>query len=197
MKSKLVLACAIVGMSSFAQAGIAVFSGTLTTTDPVFNRPSSATALSGVGTAVAYDTYTFVADVAPYSISVDATAGGLGSATGLDSYAFVYSTFNPATPLAGLLAGDDDWPDPDGAGPISSFDGSLIPSSGSFGSATTSTVLTLTPGNTYTVVVGSFDNATVATGVGPYTLTITGAVVPEPTSAALLGAAALIRRRRA
>lgn len=198
MKKQLFFACAFAATASLANAGVIAVSGALTTTDPVYNRLSSATSLSGVGNAVAYDTYTFTADTAPYSVVIDATAGGTGSATGLDSYAFIYSTFNPATPLVGLVGADDDWVDPDGAGPISGFDGSQIPSSGSFGPGTTASVLTLTPGATYTVVVTAFDNATLATGLGPYTLTITGAVVPEPaTASAMIAAGALLRRRRA
>ncbi len=197
-KFSVLAAASLIGSAAIAQAGVLTVSGALTSTDPVYNRLSSATSLSGVGTAVAYDTYTFTADTGPYSVQVDATAGGVGSATGLDSYVFVYTTLTPATPIAGLVGGDDDWPDPDGAGPISAFDGSLLPSSGSFGPGTTTSVLTLTPGNTYTVVVTAFDNATLADGLGPYTLTVNGAVIPEPVSmSAIAGAALLLRRRRA
>jgi hypothetical protein len=194
------VAGSLAAASSFAQT--LSFTGALTSSDPVFNRPSSTTALSSIGTAVAYDTYTFVAAAGPYSIIGDYTAGGLGSPTGLDGYLFLYAgAFNPASPLLNLAAADDDWPDPDGAGPISQFDGSLIPSTGSFGPLTTTTTLTLVPGATYTLVVTAFDNATFATGLGPYTVTITGAVPEAGTYAMMLAGlgalGAVLRRRRA
>ncbi|MBC7941962.1 MAG: PEP-CTERM sorting domain-containing protein [Chitinophagaceae bacterium] len=193
------LAGCVAATSSFGQT--LIFTGELTSADPVFNRPTSTTALSITGTAVAYDVYTFVASAAgPYSITGNYTAGGVGSPTGLDGFLFLYAgTFNPATALVNLAAADDDWVDPDGAGPISAFDGSAIPSTGSFGPLTTTTTLSLVPGATYRLVVSGFSNATVATGLGPYTLTVVGAV-PEASTYAMmlagLGALGLARCRQ-
>lgn len=195
MFRKVSLLLALTASASSASAAVVTFSGALTTTDPTFNRPSGVAALS-TSTTAAYDTYTFVADAAgPYSVSGDYTAGGVGSA-GLDGFLFLYApTFVPATPLVGLLAADDD-NDPDGAGAGTTLDGSLIPSTGAFGPATTTSVLTLVPGTTYTLVVASFGNNTAAGAVGPYTVTVTGAV-PEPASmSAVAGLAAFALRRR-
>lgn len=190
----------LVSVAGEAMGTSVVFTGTLDTSDPLFNRPTSATALSAVGTAVAYDVFTFTAEATgPYSVVGDYTAGGIGSATGLDGYLLIYTSFNPASALANLVAGDDDWPDPDGAGPLSIFDGSLIPSSGSYGPGTTTSVLNLIGGTTYTLVVTAFDNATGTdpNRFGPYTVTVNGAI-PAPGGAALLGGLALctVRRRR-
>ena len=189
-----------------ARAGVVSYTGALTGTDPTFNRPVSTTTLSGVGTAVAYDTDTFVADTAgPYSIAGDYTAGGVGTAAGLDGYLFLYApafvpAFVPATPLLNLVAAEDDF-DPDGtAGPAVGGDGSLIPSSGAYGPATSATTLTLTPGVPYTPVVSSFYNTTATNGLGAYTVTISGAAtgVPEPIAlaAGAAGAVGLPGRRR-
>lgn len=189
MRSNLLVLVTALAAASSAHAAVVVFSGALTATDPTFNRPSGVGSLSGVGTAVAYDTYTFTAAAAgPYSVNSSYVAGGL------DGYLFVYSpTFNPAAGLTNLKAADDD-----GTG----LTDSLIPDAdnGAYGPAVTSaTVLTLTPGATYVVVQAAFDNATLADGLGPYTITITGAAVPEPTTLAALSSIAAfgLRRRRA
>lgn len=194
-----VAVCAACLWAHTALGAVVVFNGDLTAGDPTFNRPTSVSVLSSVGTAVAYDTYAFVADaVGPYSVNGDYAAGGLGSNLGLDGYLLLYSpSFNPASPLTNLVAADDD-NDADGGGPLTAFDGSLIPSTASYGPGTTASVLTLNPGQSYTVVVAAFDNATVATGLGPYTLTITG-VVPEPSmliGLSLAGCAMACYRRR-
>ena len=103
---------------------VIVFNGELTAADPTYNRPSSTTSLSGVGTAVAYDTYSFVASAGPYSVDGNYGAGIL------DGYLFLYNpSFAPGSALTNLIAADDD-NDPDGAGPLGSLNGSLIPSSG-------------------------------------------------------------------
>ncbi|MCX7099412.1 MAG: PEP-CTERM sorting domain-containing protein [Methylococcales bacterium] len=213
MFSKLLpIVAALALLPATASAGIINFSGTLDASDPTFHRASSASQLSAFGTAVAYDTYQFIADAAgPYSISVDATAGGLGNAVGLDPFIYLYSSFNPSSPLANLVGADDDWLDPDGAGPITVGDGSLLASTQSFGSGVTHTVvggfvtqsvLNLIGGTTYTLLISSFNNANVSTGLGSYTATITGgtslagASVPEPSTLALLAPLGLWLSRR-
>jgi uncharacterized protein (TIGR03382 family) len=94
---------------------------------------------------------------------------------------------------------DDDWADPDGAGPISTLDGSQIPSTGSYGPGTTTSSLNLVAGTNYTLVIAAFDNAsgTSANRFGPYTITVNGAV-PTPGAVSLFGlsAVAMLRRRR-
>jgi hypothetical protein len=103
--NRAVALAALVAASGTVSAATLTFNGALSATDPTFNRPTSATALSGVGTAVAYDVFTFTADVTgPYSVIGDYTAGGVGSATGLDGYLYIYTAFNPAAGLANLVA---------------------------------------------------------------------------------------------
>ncbi|MCX7099411.1 MAG: PEP-CTERM sorting domain-containing protein [Methylococcales bacterium] len=205
MFSKLLpIVAALALLPATASAGIINLSGTLDAFDPTFNRPSSPANLSNLATAVAYDIYQFIADAAgPYSISVDATASGLGNGIGFDPYILLYSDFNPGAPLANLVGADDEWPDPDGLGPISAGDGALLGgSSGSYGTGVSGTVLNLIAGTTYTLVITASNNASQPTGLGSYTATITGgtslagASVPEPSTLALLAPLGLWLSRR-
>lgn len=85
-----------------AQADTFTLTGTLSLTDATFNRPLTLTSLSGVGTAVHYDVFTF-SGVEPGLYSF------LSTSTGFDNYTLLYAgTFNAATPLVNLVAVNDD-----------------------------------------------------------------------------------------
>ena len=151
----------------------ATFAGATDADDSTFNRPTTCGALSGVGTAVAFDT-----------VNITNTSGSSGNITvfseesagvcaNIDSFFALYSTFNPATPLAGCLAVDDDA----GVGFCSRL------------------VFPLAAGETRTVVVAAFDNASDPAGLFPYVINFTGTTgtpgggttitpVPIPSSAA-------------
>jgi hypothetical protein len=153
----------------------ATFTGALDPDDSTFNRPVSCTGLSGVGTAVAFDTINITnTSGSPGNITVfsEETAGACGT---IDSFFGLYSTFTPATPLAGCLAVDDDA----GVGNCSQL------------------VFPLLAGETRTVVVTAFDNAALATGLFPYQINFTGTTgtpgggaiitpVPVPTATAIV-----------
>ena len=99
---------AIAGVALASQAAFAApisFSGELTASDPRFNRPLSATLLSSVGTDVAYDVYDFhVSANGVYSIESTSF-----NAPGSDTFLYLYQgTFNSGSPLANLLAFNDD-----------------------------------------------------------------------------------------
>ncbi|KQS04956.1 hypothetical protein ASG11_12420 [Sphingomonas sp. Leaf357] len=124
---------------------------------PVFNRPTTLTSTSAVGTAVAYNTFLF-----------SPLAGGsytflLTSTTALyDPFLALYAgAFNPASPLTNLVAFNDD------------LSGSLTQSGFTF---------TLDPSVTYTAVITGFDNQ----DFGTYNLTIATAAVPEPATWGLM-----------
>jgi len=175
-------------LASSAHAGAFAleFAGSLTNTDPTFNRPAApGDALSGTGTAVAYDTYQFIANPSgPYVVQANY------SGTLTDGYLLLYRpSFNPASSLVNLQAGNDD-----GSG----FSDSVLPDASSagadFGPETAGTTLNLTPGGLYTIVVSGFNNQ----NFGDYTIGVTGgSLVPEPTTLAVLsGAAVLLLKRR-
>lgn len=134
------------------------FSGSITLSDPVFNRPVTLASLSSVGTAVHYDAYTFVG-ITPGAYNF-AMVSRPAPAT-FDTFLALYAGgFNPAAPLTNLVALNDD------------LAGSLTSSGFSF---------TLAAGTAYTLVSTAFSN----TGVGDYTTSMTP--VPEPASYALMG----------
>jgi hypothetical protein len=155
-----------------------IYTGSLASTDPVFNRPSGLASLSGVGTAVYHDAQ-------PFYVGTSGTYVFEQRSTAIDSYFFIYSpTFNAASPLTSLIALDDD-------GGVAAGD-SLI-------------TLSLTAGVQYYFVNSSFDNAEVgdytvlgaAANPGLVTLGVIG--VPEPTTLFAIcaaGAMGLARRRR-
>lgn len=164
-------------------------SGALSGNEPTFNRPSSLTTLSAIGTSVYYDVQEFVVGTTgSYTIA---------NASGYDSYLFLYSgAFNASSPLTGLTALNDE------TGNVlrSSSFAPIDPDEGSGGTALVTA--TLTAGTKYYLVTSSYDNG--QTGnyinayVGPGAIQFTNPV-PEPASmvALGLGAAALLRRRRA
>lgn len=166
-----------------------------TTGGPTFNRPSSMTTLSGVGTNVNYQVQPFwVLGSGQYVMETR----GL---THPDTYILVYGPgWNPATPLVDLINGDDDY---SGAfslltGSGTGFASSRIASGDSSNFNTGG--LNLTANVQYYAVVTSFDNGE----VGTYEAAIGGVdkvrlgIVPEPGTMVALGAglAALAARRR-
>ena len=181
------LAIAAVALASQAAfAAPVTFSGALTATDPVFNSPFSATALTTVGTAVAYDVYSFyVSANGAYSIE----ALGFLSANA-DSFLAVYKdAFNRTSPLTNLVAFDDD----SGVSALS-----LINTT--FTSGTQYFLIFTSYGNgQYGSYNGVFNTVSGGGQVSLGTLAVPGQV-PEPGSLALLGLAALglgVARRRA
>ena len=85
----------------------ATFTAALDLDDSTFNRPVSCGSLSGVGTAVAYDTITITnasSGVANFIVFTSMVGGG-ACAGAPDTFLVVYdTTFNPASPLTGCLA---------------------------------------------------------------------------------------------
>ena len=181
-----VLSTLTLASSAHAGAFALEFTGSLTNTDPVFNRPASpGNVLSAEGTAVAYDTFQFIANPSgPYFVQ----ANYFGTLD--DGFLLLYRpSFNPAMPLVDLQAGNDDG---------DSFLNSLLPDAASagadFGPETVGLTLNLTPGGLYTIVVSGFGNE----DFGDYNIGVLGgSLVPEPTTLAILsGAAALLLKRR-
>ena len=108
-----VAAAAFVSHAAFAAP--VDFSGTLTASDPTFNRPLSLATLSSVGTSAVYDLYGFhVSAAGVYSIEA-LSFGGTGGAGSDTFFALYRSAFNPAAPLSNLVQVDDD----SGVGPLS------------------------------------------------------------------------------
>lgn len=174
---------AFIAQTAFAAP--VTISGALTASDPTFNRPSSLTVLSPVGTNVAYDVYSFnVTEAGAYSFESTSF-----SAVDSDTYAFIYqNVFNASSPTTNLVALDDDGGD------------------GSLSLVTTP----LQAGIQYFLVFTSFYNGDFGSYTGVFnTVSGTGQVVlgnvtadvPEPGSIALivlaLAGMTMLRRRAA
>lgn len=90
--------------------------GTLTLADPTFNRPTTCSGLSGVGTAVHHDVIPFTVSAAgTITLSLDSADGGSitpngSGGVGPDTFLVLYGAggFSPASPLANCLAVNDD-----------------------------------------------------------------------------------------
>ncbi|MBD8529598.1 MULTISPECIES: PEP-CTERM sorting domain-containing protein [unclassified Massilia] len=184
------LKLAIAGIALASQAAFAApvsFSGELTASDPKFNRPFTTNALSGAGTNVAYDLYSFhVSANGIYSMETTSF-----NSSPSDTFLALYQgAFNAASPLANLLTVDDD----SGAGSLSLINQALQANNQYF------LVVTSYNNNQFGTYTGRFDTVS---GGGQVTL---GALVvnqvPEPGTLALLplaalGAALARRRKRA
>jgi len=141
------------GVNNVVPLGTTTYSATVTAA-PTFNRPTSCTTLSGVGTAVGFHVQQFTV-----SASGSYTAGMTASTfSDADGFAIIYqNAFTPATPLVNCVALDDD------AGP------------GNFPLVTA----TLNAGTQYFLVTTTFANGVTGdftnTLDGPGTVTLVGA----------------------
>ncbi|MBD8529599.1 MULTISPECIES: PEP-CTERM sorting domain-containing protein [unclassified Massilia] len=170
---------AIAGVVLASQAAFAApvtISGELTVSDPKFNRPLSATLLSGVGTNVAYDVFGFYVS-ANGTYSIESTSF---SAQGSDTFLYVYQgAFNASSPLTNLLAYDDD----SGVGSLSLINQALQAGNQYF------LVFAAYYNNDFGTYTGRFDTVS---GGGQVSLgTLVTNQVPEPSTLALLPLAAL------
>ncbi len=130
--------------------------GALDGDDSTYNRLTGAACgtVSGVGTAVFYDTITITNNsLGTASFTAETSdPGAPGVCPSIDTYMTAYSTFVPATPAANCLATDDD----SGAGFCSRL------------------TFTLARGASATLVVTSFDNG----ATFPYQVNFTGTTGP-------------------
>lgn len=168
-----IVACLALSVSAFAEkqhddseyqvtGDRVVITGSLTTSSPTYNRTLStgtadpncnATAsLSGVGTAVYYETHCVtVTNSNPIEVAVDDVATTIG-----DTFMALYcDPFDPANSQANLVIADDDG----GVGLYSAF--------------TLSDNVTLTPGNNYWLVLTTYSNG----NTGDYTINTSDNVV--------------------
>ena len=177
-------------------------SGAFTANDPAFNRPSSLTSLSGVGTSVKYQVREFY--VTASSTYVAEMASVAFASGGVDTYLLIYAnSFNAASPLTNLVGISDDFTGTFTVlpGPFGSAVGAAGTGSSGTGANPASRIsTTLTAGVQYFAVLTTFDNGE----VGPWYLGIGGGqgqvvagAVPEPMTMTVLalGAVAALRRR--
>lgn len=173
----------------FAIPGIAAAQASLlwsgdTSNGPTFNRASGLASLSGVGTAVRYQTQGFTV-TASGAYTFEALYTG-----GQDGYIHLYqNSFDPSNALTNLIALDDDYT---GAFTVLSGSGTGLDASQSAG-------VNLSTGVSYIAVVTGFANTDFGTynaGIGGGPGDVVADVVPEPATMTVLGLAALAAARR-
>jgi hypothetical protein len=145
---------------NYAGGTPATFTGATDADDSVYNRATTCAALSGVGTAAAYDTITVTntqPGVADFVVT-SSLPGGAVCGNANDTFFTLYSTFNPAAPLTGCLAINDDI---SGAANRCSRLAFSVP-----------------PGETRVLVVAGFNNAA-DTGLFDYEISFGGTVPVE------------------
>jgi hypothetical protein len=181
----------MLGLSQVALAVDVPFSGTLSVSDPTYNRTlggNPPTGLSGVGSAVTYDVLPFYVTASSTYVAETLSANftlPTGAFSADDTFITIYQTaFNPAAALTNAIIADDD---------------------GGGGSGLSLATKALTAGTQYYLVVTSFTNGQLGdytghlnstTGVGQVVL---GAVPELPTSAMMLlslGAVGALTRAR-
>jgi len=193
MNKFMLVAIAVTAVAS-ANAANLLWTGD-TTGQPVFNRPSSMTGLSGLGTAVRFQ-------VQPFYVTASGSYTFEVLSAGWDTYALGYGAgWNPAAALTGLLNGDDDY-----SGAFSVLPGSgggLNASQIRTGQASNFAPggLNLTANTQYYAVVTGFENTDFGSfeaGIGGGPGDVVAGAVPEPFSMVAMGAGllALARRRR-
>ncbi len=131
--------------ATIVSASAATFTGTLTSTDPTFNRwtafaQGGTCALSGVGSAVRYKTFQFtLTGSGNVVVSLLTADGAVLAPANPDTFIGLYpaGSFNPAAACTGAISANDD-------------------SGGTAQSKITTT--TALPAGNYTIVVTSFDN---------------------------------------
>ena len=190
-----VFSAAIVGLAAAltpaAQAqNIVSYNVTLASTSPRFNRPTTTTSLSAVGTNVYYQAQQFNVNTAGL-YSFETTAATLTPTPADDTFLALYQTsFNSASPLTNLIAVDDDG----GAGALSLISNFTLSNSAQYFLVTT-TFSNLTTGSITSRISGP--------GGAVVTL-VTPAAAPEPGTLPLLGMGlvsgagtlGIVRRRR-
>jgi hypothetical protein len=141
---------------SFTGTVPATFTGALDADDSTYNRLTTCTALSGVGTATAFDTVVITNNSgAAGNVTITSSlVGGAACTDANDTFFTLYSSFNPATPIANCLAINDDI-----SGATNRCSRLTFP---------------LAASEVRTVVVTSFDNAATATGLFPYEISFAG-----------------------
>lgn len=134
--------------------------GALDAADSTFNRPTTCAALSGVGTATAFDTITFnniSAGTATVNIRMGATGSPAAACAGApDTFLIAYNgSFSAAAPLTNCVLVNDDV-------------------NGASDRCSALSAVSIPAGQTRVFVLTAFDNAAAATGVFPYEVTFTG-----------------------
>ncbi len=200
---KLIFIAGLASIAVGASAQTLFWSGD-TTGGPTFNRPGGMAVLAGsFANAVSYEVIPFWV-TAGGNYVMELNGGPANGKTHTDTFALVYGAgWNAATPLTGLINGDDDFFSPNAftllSGIGQGFASSRIATgeSGNFNAGG----LALSASTQYYAVVTGFANVDFGTylgAIGGGQGTVNRGIVPEPaTMAALgLGALALIRRRR-